>query len=181
MKESKLRTLLKKRDISSKILSNEIGSYPQFWDRKFLGSVSLTTQEVEKISKKFNIDRNEILQAHREDRINCRETVSKDQLDPYLVPNINFSKISERVDLKEKYQKQRIVYGFDETELIDFNKTVAQFLFPRIKKKLEIEKTRKKKCSHLENAYSQLSEILTIEEWGEQEKETLKDVLFVLS
>ena len=65
----------------------------------------------------------------------------KNTIDPLNIPNCNFSCLDglygeETVKAKkllEKYQKQRIRRGFDDTECWNLDRTIAAFILPRIK------------------------------------------------
>ena len=61
--------------------------------------------------------------------------MEKERIDPKNtgVPNINFS-IGDETDKREKrWKKERCEDGFDETELWNFNSTIAEFIYPRLK------------------------------------------------
>ena len=61
--------------------------------------------------------------------------MEKERIDPKNtgVPNINFS-IGDETDKREKrWKKERLTDGFDETELWNFNSTIAEFIYPRLK------------------------------------------------
>lgn len=53
--------------------------------------------------------------------------------DAYGITNVNFSSITEDDDNWSEYEKQRIEYGFDESELWTLDATIAKFILPRLK------------------------------------------------
>lgn len=53
--------------------------------------------------------------------------------DPYGIPNVCFSKITEKDDRWEKYTQQRLERGFDNSELWNLEGTIAKFIAPRIR------------------------------------------------
>lgn len=53
--------------------------------------------------------------------------------DPYGIPNVCFSMINENDDRWEKFTKQRLERGFDESELWNLDGTIAKFIYPRLK------------------------------------------------
>lgn len=53
--------------------------------------------------------------------------------DPYGIPNVCFSKITEKDERWEKYTRQRIERGFDNSELWNLEGTIAKFIAPRIR------------------------------------------------
>lgn len=56
-----------------------------------------------------------------------------DKRDPYGIPNVNFSLISEDDNRWEKYKQQRLSRGFDNSELWSLDNTIAKFIAPRIR------------------------------------------------
>lgn len=67
--------------------------------------------------------------------------------------NVNFSVPVEDSKRKEKFRKQRLSRGFDDTELWNLDLTFAKFMLPRLKE------FRKKTCSYP-------SELNNIDEWN---------------
>ena len=68
--------------------------------------------------------------------------MSKKKIDiKYIgIPNICFS-LTEKNDSREKYyKKQRIKYGFDDSETWSLTGTIAKFIIPRLERFIEIEK-----------------------------------------
>lgn len=57
------------------------------------------------------------------------------EVDPYGMENINFSVNMEeqKEERQEKFKKQRIERGFDDTELWNFDTTILRFVLPRLK------------------------------------------------
>ena len=57
------------------------------------------------------------------------------EVDPYGRENINFSVNMEeqKEERQEKFKKQRIERGFDDTELWNFDTTILRFVLPRLK------------------------------------------------
>lgn len=53
--------------------------------------------------------------------------------DPYGIPNVCFSMISNDDDRWEKYTKERLERGFDSSELWNLDGTIAKFIYPRLK------------------------------------------------
>lgn len=54
-------------------------------------------------------------------------------IDPYGIPNVNFSLI-ERTDKRWKeYKEQRLTRGFDDSELWNLDSTIVGFILPRLK------------------------------------------------
>lgn len=55
--------------------------------------------------------------------------------DPLNIPNVCFSLVGpdDPEDRQEKFQKQRIERGFDDTELWNLDYTMMKFMYPRIK------------------------------------------------
>lgn len=60
--------------------------------------------------------------------------------DPYKVANCNFSQIEIDDERWDKYQKQRIERGFDDSELWNFDVNLALYILPRLKRFKEITK-----------------------------------------
>ena len=56
-----------------------------------------------------------------------------EQRDPYGIKNVCFSLINEDDDRWEKYTKQRLERGFDNSELWNLDGTIAKFIYPRLK------------------------------------------------
>lgn len=57
------------------------------------------------------------------------------EVDPYGRENINFSvnMQEQKEERQEKFKKQRIERGFDDTELWNFDTTILRFVLPRLK------------------------------------------------
>lgn len=53
--------------------------------------------------------------------------------DAYGIKNVNFSLIEKTDDRFEKYKKQRLERGFDNSELWSLDSTIAKFIAPRLK------------------------------------------------
>jgi hypothetical protein len=62
------------------------------------------------------------------------EAINKDKLDPkYLgIPNINFG-YEVNDDRKERFKKQRLERGFDDSEMWSLYSTISHFILPRLK------------------------------------------------
>lgn len=54
-------------------------------------------------------------------------------LDPYNIPNINFSLIKRDDSRWDEYKKQRLEKGFDNSETWSLDRTIAKFIEPRLK------------------------------------------------
>lgn len=54
------------------------------------------------------------------------------------IPNIQFSLAEDDSEFSEKYKKQRMERGFDDTETWNLNTTFANFMLPRLKAFREI-------------------------------------------
>ena len=59
--------------------------------------------------------------------------LTKDGIDPYGIPNVNFTLIDETDDRWTTYQKQRLERGFDNSETWSLDSTISQFIEPRLK------------------------------------------------
>lgn len=53
--------------------------------------------------------------------------------DPYGIKNVNFSLIDNTDKRWEKFKKQRLERGFDNSELWNLDSTIANFVYPRLK------------------------------------------------
>lgn len=80
------------------------------------------------------------------------ERKQNDKIDVYGVPNVNFSLVGVDDSKWEVYQTQRLMRGFDDSELWCLNKTIVGFILPRLKV------FREKHCSTPEN--------MSKEEWN---------------
>jgi hypothetical protein len=62
------------------------------------------------------------------------QSINKDKLDPkYIgIPNINFGYDVDD-DRKERFKKQRLERGFDDSEMWSLYGTISQFILPRLK------------------------------------------------
>lgn len=58
--------------------------------------------------------------------------------DPYGIPNVNFTLISRDDERWKEYQQQRLVRGFDDSELWSLDNTITSFILPRLKRFKEI-------------------------------------------
>ena len=56
------------------------------------------------------------------------------------VPNICFSLIKKDDDREKEYSKQRIEFGFDDSETWSLRDTIANFIIPRLERYEEISK-----------------------------------------
>lgn len=54
-------------------------------------------------------------------------------LDPYNIPNVNFTLINRSDNRWEEYKKQRLERGFDNSETWSLDSTIARFIEPRLK------------------------------------------------
>lgn len=63
--------------------------------------------------------------------------IFKNGKDPYGIKNVNFSRIDIDDDRWEKYKKQRLENGFDDSELWCLDSTIAKFILPRLKRFIE--------------------------------------------
>ncbi len=61
-------------------------------------------------------------------------------LDPYNIPNINFTLINRSDDRWEEYKKQRLERGFDNSETWSLDSTIARFIEPRLRVFKEIHR-----------------------------------------
>ena len=57
---------------------------------------------------------------------------STEKGDPYGIVNVNFSIIDPTDDRWEKYKEQRMLRGFDNSELWNLDNTIAKFIYPRL-------------------------------------------------
>jgi len=48
------------------------------------------------------------------------------------IPNINFSLTDKKDEREKKYRKQRLIRGFDSSELWSLDCTIANFILPRL-------------------------------------------------
>ena len=55
------------------------------------------------------------------------------QIDPYNIPNVNFTLISEDDSRWAKYQQQRFERGFDDSETWSLDATISRFIEPRLR------------------------------------------------
>ena len=89
-------------------------------------------------------------------------TKSSKGLDPYGIPNVNFSILDGYTDSEQdiarltEFKKQRIERGFDDTECWNLDDTMAMFILPRLK--LFAEHT---------NGYPGTDDVPTFEKWQE--------------
>lgn len=62
------------------------------------------------------------------------------EIDPkYLnIPNINFSLTDKEDDREDKFKKQRIARGFDDSETWALDYVIASFIIPRLKRFIEV-------------------------------------------
>ena len=74
--------------------------------------------------------------------------------DPYGIPNVCFSKITEKDDRWEEYTQQRLERGFDNSELWNLEGTIAKFIAPRLRAFYEDAKIGKYRPANV-----------TLEEW----------------
>lgn len=58
---------------------------------------------------------------------------TENKVDPYGIPNVNFTLIDESDDRWEKYQQQRLERGFDNSELWCLDSAICKFILPRLK------------------------------------------------
>jgi hypothetical protein len=64
---------------------------------------------------------------------------NKDKDPKYLgIPNICFSLTDENDDREDKFKKQRIERGFDDSETWCLSSTMSEFILPRLKRFLEV-------------------------------------------
>lgn len=56
------------------------------------------------------------------------------------VPNICFSLTRKDDDREDEFKKQRIKYGFDDSETWSLRDTIAHFIIPRLERYMEIMK-----------------------------------------
>ena len=75
-------------------------------------------------------------------------------IDPYGIPNVNFSLIERTDERWQKYKEQRLSRGFDNSELWNLDTTIVKFVLPRLKVFRSFE------CGHPVH-------IDTMEEWNE--------------
>lgn len=70
--------------------------------------------------------------AYKEGYVNANK---EKEVDPYGWENINFSvnMQEQKEERQEKFKKQRIERGFDDTELWNFDTTIFRFVLPRLK------------------------------------------------
>ena len=55
--------------------------------------------------------------------------------DPYGINNVNFSLITpDNTKWWDKFAKQRLEYGFDDTEIWNLDLTIAKFILPRVER-----------------------------------------------
>lgn len=59
-------------------------------------------------------------------------------IDPYGIANVNFSLIKRTDERWQKYQKQRLERGFDDSELWSLDNTITNFILPRLKRFREV-------------------------------------------
>ena len=52
--------------------------------------------------------------------------------DPYGIPNVCFSIIDENDTKWDIFEKQRLKRGFDDSEVWNFDATIARFIYPRL-------------------------------------------------
>lgn len=168
IKESPLRKFFKDKNISLSDLSKKVGGYPQLWNNKILGLMPIRPKELVKISEEFNVDKNELLVEIRKSYSFDITNVSYKPIDPYLLPNYNFSSSSSK-SLEEKYVKQRIMMGFDDTELGNLHKNVIKFLIPRVERKIEILRKSKKKYIFLKDCLISLQTLLDKDFWDDED------------
>ncbi|MFA5071105.1 MAG: hypothetical protein WC511_01905 [Candidatus Pacearchaeota archaeon] len=62
----------------------------------------------------------------------------KKRIDPYGIPNVNFSIFNPKDDRADRFKKERLERGFDESETWDLRTTLARFALPRVKEYLRI-------------------------------------------
>jgi hypothetical protein len=82
-------------------------------------------------------------------------------MDPYKIPNVNFSQSEPKDKRWEEYKEQRHQRGFDDTELWNFDATIAKFLLPRLKRFKEITIGIPFEFSSIEEWYNELDKIIT--------------------
>ncbi len=75
-------------------------------------------------------------------------------IDPYGIPNVNFSLIERTDERWQAYKEQRLTRGFDNSELWNLDTTIVKFILPRLKVFRSFE------CGHP-------GHIDTMEEWNE--------------
>ena len=80
---------------------------------------------------KFLVDTNVYIQL-------LEATLYNKELDPYNIPNVNFTLISRDDKRWEEYKQQRLEEGFDDSETWSLDNTIAKFVLPRLKRYLEI-------------------------------------------
>ena len=56
----------------------------------------------------------------------------KNKIDPYGIPNVNFTLINEDDERWEEFKQERLERGFDESELWNLDYTIAKFIYPRL-------------------------------------------------
>lgn len=61
------------------------------------------------------------------------------QKDAYGLTNVNFSVINPEDNRWDEFKKQRIIRGFDDTELWNLDSTIANFVYPRLVRFKEIK------------------------------------------
>lgn len=54
-------------------------------------------------------------------------------LDPYNIPNVNFTLIDREDDRWDEYKKQRLERGFDNSETWSLDSTISKFIEPRLR------------------------------------------------
>lgn len=160
-RKSKLREYLEENDVTSKDLVEYIGGYLQQWDNKTVGINSIKPIELYRMSGLFNLDLDKLKTLHRQDRIAFGKGVQYKYVDPFLIPNTSYSTLGHNKKYIDKYEEQRCFRGFDDTELVDLKTTVREFLYPRLKAKVEKLKKDKKSVGEMSKVLEQW-ESLTI-------------------
>lgn len=102
------------------------------------------------------------------------------------VPNINFSIFTKGDNREEKFKKQRIERGFDESETWDLGQTIMMFTIPRLKEFIRIaEKNIEepdfiKGCKCILKSFELLTRDEGIRIFNEKEKKDVKKGLKLL-
>ena len=106
----------------------------------------------------LNYDKVRSYEAARFYYLNDRNEPETSSKDPYGIKNVCFSVVKEDDENWEKYEQQRLTTGFDESELWDFDGTIAKFIYPRLKVFFEQTKKSKRKPNGID--YNEWENIL---------------------
>lgn len=78
--------------------------------------------------------------------------------DPYGIPNVCFSLVDETDSRWEKYTKQRLERGFDNSETWNLDGTIARFVYPRLQ--AFIDDVKQMQCHPADMTYEEWEDIL---------------------